>query len=157
MSQNSNGLIECDSSNVTSDTYKLLLSDDLLKENISKMNNFLKKNKLNILTDINIILKTGGHYMNNSNKRYRQMEQYMTYALLVASLVISISNVMRANQLRAQAEEMQAEYDKLKEENRKLQYFLNKEVDEDYIIEYARDVLGMYFPDEDVYYNDVNE
>ena len=57
VSQNSNGLIECDSSNVTSDTYKLLLSDDLLKENISKMNNFLKKNKLNILTDINIILK----------------------------------------------------------------------------------------------------
>ena len=78
-------------------------------------------------------------------------------SLLVAALVISISNVMRANQLRAQAEELQAEYDKLKEENRKLQYFLNKEVDEDYIIEYARDVLGMYFPDEDVYYNDVND
>ena len=78
-------------------------------------------------------------------------------SLLIAALVISISNVMRANQLRAQAEELQAEYDKLKEENRKLQYFLNKEVDEDYIIEYARDVLGMYFPDEDVYYNDVND
>ena len=78
-------------------------------------------------------------------------------SLLIASLIISISNVMRSNQLRAQAEEMQAEYDKLKEENRKLQYFLNKEVDENYIIEYARDVLGMYFPDEDVYYNDVNE
>ena len=78
-------------------------------------------------------------------------------SLLVAALVISISNVMRANQLRAQAQEMQAEYEKLKEENRKLQYFLNKEVDENYIIEYARDVLGMYFPDEDVYYNDGNE
>ena len=78
-------------------------------------------------------------------------------SLLIASLIISISNVMRANQLRAQAEEMQTEYEKLKEENRKLQYFLNKEVDEDYIIEYARDVLGMYFPDEDVYYNDGNE
>ena len=78
-------------------------------------------------------------------------------SMLVAALVISISNVMRANQLRAQTEKMQAEYEKLKEENRKLQYFLNKEVDEDYIIEYARDVLGMYFPDEDVYYNDVNE
>ena len=78
-------------------------------------------------------------------------------SLLIASLIISISNVMRANQLRAQAEEMQAEYDKLKEENRKLQYFLNKEVDENYIIEYARDVLGMFFPDEDVYYNDVND
>ena len=78
-------------------------------------------------------------------------------SLLVAALVISIANVMRVNQLRAQAEELQAEYEKLREENIKLQYFLNKEVDEDYINEYARDVLGMYFPDEDVYYNDVNE
>lgn len=57
MSPNSGGLIESDSSNVESDTYKLLLSDDLLKESISKMNSFLKKNKLNILTDINVILK----------------------------------------------------------------------------------------------------
>jgi cell division protein FtsB len=78
-------------------------------------------------------------------------------SVLVAALVISIANVMRANQLRAQTEELQAEYERLREENKKLQYFLNKEIDEDYIIEYARDVLGMYFPDEDVYYNDVNE
>ena len=78
-------------------------------------------------------------------------------SVLVASLIISIANLMVTNQLRDQSVEMQAEYEKLKEENRKLQYFLNKEVDEDYIIEYARDVLGMYFPDEDVYYNDVNE
>ena len=77
--------------------------------------------------------------------------------LFVAALVICIANVMRVNQLRAQTEELQAEYERLREENKKLQYFLNKEVDEDYIIEYARDVLGMYFPDEDVYYNDVNE
>lgn len=78
-------------------------------------------------------------------------------SVLVASLIISIANLMVTNQLRDQTDEMQAEYDRLKEENRRLQYFLNKEVDEDYIIEYARDVLGMYFPDEDVYYNDVNE
>jgi cell division protein FtsB len=78
-------------------------------------------------------------------------------SLVVATLVIGIANVMRINQLNAQKEEMQAEYERLREENKKLQYFLNKEVDEDYIIEYARDVLGMYFPDEDVYYNDVNE
>lgn len=78
-------------------------------------------------------------------------------SLLIAALIISIANVMRVNQLRAQTEELQAEYERLREENKKLQYFLNKEVDEDYIIEYARDVLGMYFPDEDVYYNDVNE
>ena len=78
-------------------------------------------------------------------------------SLLGAALVISIANVMRANQLHAEAEELRAEYERVREENRKLQYFLNKEVDENYIIEYARDVLGMYFPDEDVYYGDVNE
>lgn len=78
-------------------------------------------------------------------------------SVLVASLIISIANLMVTNQLRDQSEDMKAEYKKLKEENRKLQYFLNKEVDEDYIIEYARDVLGMYFPDERVYYNDINE
>lgn len=78
-------------------------------------------------------------------------------SLLVAALIISIANVMRTNQLRTQAEEMQEEYNKLREENKRLQNLLNREVDEDYIIEYARDVLGMYFPDEDVYYNDVNE
>jgi cell division protein FtsB len=78
-------------------------------------------------------------------------------SLVVATLVIGIANVMRINQLNAQKEEMQAKYERLREENKKLQYFLNKEVDEDYIIEYARDVQGMYFPDEDVYYNDVNK
>lgn len=77
--------------------------------------------------------------------------------LLVAALVISIANVMRVNQLRAQTEELQLEYERLRDQNKQLQYFLNKEVDEAYIIKYARDVLGMYFPDEDVYYNNVNE
>ena len=75
-------------------------------------------------------------------------------SLLVAALVISIANVMRANQLRAQTEELEAEKNKLKEKNLELYYLLKKEIDEEYIIKYARDVLGMCFPDENVYYGD---
>ncbi len=78
-------------------------------------------------------------------------------SVLVASLVISIANLMVANQLRDQTDEYQAEIDDYKEKIARLKYYINKEVDDEYIIEYAREYLDMYFPDEEIYYNDVNE
>ena len=78
-------------------------------------------------------------------------------SVLVASLVISIANLMIANQLRDQTDEYQAEIDAYKEKIARLKYFINKEVDDEYIIEYAREYLDMYFPDEEIYYNDVNK
>lgn len=78
-------------------------------------------------------------------------------AVLVASLVISIANLMVTNQLRAQTDEYQAEIDDYKEKIARLKYYINKEADDEYIIEYAREYLDMYFPDEEIYYNDVNE
>ena len=78
-------------------------------------------------------------------------------SVLVASLVISIANLMVTNQLRDQTDEYQAEFRDYKEKNDRLKYYLDKEVDDEYIIEYAREYLDMYFPDEEIYYNDVNE
>ena len=78
-------------------------------------------------------------------------------SLLIASLIISISNVMRANQLRDQTDEYEAEIAAYKEKISRLKYDINKEADDDYIVEYAREYLDMYFPDEEVYYNDVNK
>lgn len=78
-------------------------------------------------------------------------------SLLVASLVISIANLMVTNQLRDQTDEYQAEIEDYKEKIARLKYYINEDVDEEYIIEYAREYLDMYFPDEDIYYNDVNE
>ena len=77
--------------------------------------------------------------------------------VLVASLIISIANLMVANQLRDQTDEYQAEIDDYKEKIARLKYYINKEVDDEYVIEYAREYLDMYFPDEEIYYNDVNE
>lgn len=57
MSKDSNGLIETDIDKVENVAYKTLLSDNILKENIDKMNSFLKENNFNILTDIDVILK----------------------------------------------------------------------------------------------------
>ena len=78
-------------------------------------------------------------------------------SVLVASLVISIANLMRTNQLRDQTDEYQAEIKDYKEKIARLKYYINKDVDDEYIIEYAREYLDMYFPDEEIYYNDVNE
>ena len=78
-------------------------------------------------------------------------------SLLVASLVISIANLMVTNQLRDQTDEYQAEIEDYKEKIARLKYYINEDVDDEYIIEYAREYLDMYFPDEDIYYNDVNE
>ena len=77
--------------------------------------------------------------------------------VLIASLIISIANLMVTNQLRAQTDDYRAEIQEYKEKIAKLKYYLNKEVDDEYIIEYAREYLDMYVPDEDIYYNDVNE
>lgn len=78
-------------------------------------------------------------------------------SVVICSLVISITCVMRANQLAEEAAEVQAEITDYKEKIARLKYYLDKEVDDDYIIEYAREYLDMYFPDEEIYYNDVNE
>ncbi len=78
-------------------------------------------------------------------------------SLLVAALVISIANVMRVNQLRAQIEDYRAQVDEYEEKISRLKYYINREVDDEYIIDFAREYLDMFFPDEDVYYNDVNE
>ena len=78
-------------------------------------------------------------------------------SVVVAALIISIANLMVTNQLRAQTDEYKAEIDAYKDKIARLKYFINKEVDDEYIIEYAREYLDMYFPDEDIYYNDVNE
>ncbi len=77
--------------------------------------------------------------------------------LVLSSLIISISCLMKANQLNQQAAEMQKEIDEYEERIKQIKYYLNEDVDDEYIIQYARDYLDMYFPDEDVYYNDVND
>ena len=77
--------------------------------------------------------------------------------LVISSLIISISCLMQANQIRREAEELQAEVDDYTERIKKLKYFLDKEVDDEYIAEYAREYLNMYFPDEEIYYQDVND
>jgi cell division protein FtsB len=63
---------------------------------------------------------------------------------------------MKYNAMMAEIEKMekqQASYEELCEE---LQELLNSEQDPDYIIRIAKEKLGLYFPDEEIFYNDRN-
>lgn len=78
-------------------------------------------------------------------------------AVIISSLIISVACLMTANQLYAEQDVLQTKIDKVQDSIDSTLYFLNKPVDDNYFIEYARKYLNMFFPDEDIYYNDVND
>ena len=74
--------------------------------------------------------------------------------VILVSLIISISCLMKFNQLETQRKELEAELDIYNEAVRELQDIINSPMDDDYIIQQAKDKLGYYFPDENIYYQD---
>ena len=78
-------------------------------------------------------------------------------AVIISSLIITVVCVMTANQLYAEKDVLLTKIDSVQDSIESKLYFLNKPVDDNYIIEYARKYLNMFFPDEEIFYNDVNE
>lgn len=76
---------------------------------------------------------------------------------VLSALVISIALVMQTNQLRKQTEELEEQVDAYNEDLKRLIYDINREADDQYIIDQARRLWDRYFPDEEIYYNDVND
>lgn len=77
--------------------------------------------------------------------------------LVVVSIGIFANSVMRYNALleeQRELEEKLADYQEMKEE---LQELLNSDYDYEYIVKIAKEQLGLYFPDEEIFYNDRNE
>ena len=78
--------------------------------------------------------------------------------LLVASVVMFITGVIRYGQLMERRDMLEAEVEELDNEIEELQYFLGISNDNnEYIIRVARKKLNLHFPDEIVYYNNTNE
>ena len=74
--------------------------------------------------------------------------------LVAVSLIISISCLMKFNQLETERSELEAELAEYNEAIRELQDIINSPMDDEYIIQQAKDKLGYYFPDENIYYQD---
>ena len=74
----------------------------------------------------------------------------------LAAVVISVSSIMRFNELEEQKRELQAEIEHCNDDISEKQQLLNAPVDRDYIARMARERLGLHFPDENVYYSRTN-
>ena len=79
-------------------------------------------------------------------------------ALLITALVVFVSGVIKYNQLSERREILKEEVQALEDEIEELQYLIGISSDNnEYIIRIARKKLNLHFPDEIVYYNNVNE
>ena len=76
--------------------------------------------------------------------------------VIIVSLIISISCLMKFNQLEEERKALESELKVYNEAIRELQDIINSPMDDEFIIEQAKDKLGYYFPDENIYHQDVN-
>jgi hypothetical protein len=60
---------------------------------------------------------------------------------------------MRFNELKREQEALEKNKDALTEEKEELQELLGSENNESYIVRMARKFWGLFFPDEELYYN----
>lgn len=95
--------------------------------------------------------------------RYFEKEKNSLYALLkvfvallfIFSLVFFIWSVMKYNKLLEEKEYKAKYISELKEEIDELEYLVDMPLDDEYKIRIARERLGMCFPDEMIFYTDV--
>ena len=77
--------------------------------------------------------------------------------LIVASIGIFANSVMRYNALMEEQRELEAQLASYREMKEELQELLNSDEDYEYIVKYAKEHLDLYFPDEEIFYNDRND
>ena len=76
--------------------------------------------------------------------------------IVVVSIVVFISSVMQYNELRKEQEALEQVRDELADERDEYQDLLDSKDDESYIIRMARKFWGLFFPDEEIFFNDRN-
>ena len=98
--------------------------------------------------------------MSNKNKKQFSLTllvRVLVGVLVVTSIGIFANSVMRYNALMEEQRALEEELSNYREMREELEELLNSEADYDYIVKIAKEKLGLYFPDEEIYYNDINK
>lgn len=78
--------------------------------------------------------------------------------LLIASIIIFITGYIKYTELKNDKEALQAQIKEKEENIEEAEYLLDIPLtDKDYIIRIAKEKLGLFLPDEIVYYSDLND
>ena len=75
--------------------------------------------------------------------------------VLVLSMIFFLTYLMRANQLLQETDNLNDEITKTEDDVEELRFLIDSPVDDAYIIRIARERLGLVFPEEEIFYNDV--
>ena len=80
------------------------------------------------------------------------------FLIVLVGLTVTLlaTRMMEYNRLKEEQAALLTQLEEKQEDIDALQYLLDAPVDKDYIIRVAREKLGMNFPDEIVYYNDLH-
>ena len=76
--------------------------------------------------------------------------------LFIFAVVFFLWSLMRYNEIMDQKEENDARIEQMIEDNERLRYLVEAPLDDAYKIRIAREKLGMCFPDEIVFYTEMD-
>ena len=76
--------------------------------------------------------------------------------LFVFAIAFFLWSLMRYNEIMDQKEENDARIEQMAEDNARLRYLVEAPLDDAYKIRIAREKLGMCFPDEIVFYTEMD-
>lgn len=76
--------------------------------------------------------------------------------MIVTSIVVFANRVMQYNALLEEQKRLEEELADRREIQAELEEYLGAEVDREYIIRVAKS-MGLYFPEEEIFYNDANQ
>lgn len=76
-------------------------------------------------------------------------------ALVVFFVILIVNLQLEYNELLSVRDEKQADLESLKDEKEQLEKKANAEMDDDYIIETAKEKLNLRMPEEIIFYNDL--
>ena len=97
--------------------------------------------------------------MANNKKQFSLtlLIRILLVTLVVVSLGVFANSLMRYNALLDEQRELEEKLDTYVEMKEELQALLDSGDDPETIIKIAKEYLGLYFPDEEIFYNDRNE
>lgn len=96
-----------------------------------------------------------GYFINKKNVMYSLVKAFIVL-LFVFAVVFFLWSVMKYNKIKEEAAEKEAYIEQLRDENEELKYLVEMPLDDNYKIRIAREKLGMCFPDEIIYYTDLD-
>jgi cell division protein FtsB len=78
-------------------------------------------------------------------------------ALIITSLGMFVTGIMKYNEFQREKAVLEKERDAISDEIDELRFLIDSPMDYDYIVRVAREKLGLYLPDDTIYYNDYND